>query len=179
MSIQLPNQSPASEPASGSGLHVPSRAGTTTWFNGDIYTVKLTRGASSGALGVVEAIVPPGGGPAPHIHRDTDETFYLVDGELEFLSDDKTLTAATGDLVFLPRGTVHRFFNAGLYPAKMLFMFTPGGAEGLFVEGGDEPRPGVQVQPWGPERIDERLLGLLEKYDTALPPAAFQGLESE
>ena len=45
-----------------------------------------------------------------------------------------------------------------------------GGAEGLFVEGGDEPQPGVQVQPWGPERIDERLLGLLVKYDTGLPP---------
>jgi hypothetical protein len=40
----------------------------------------------------------------------------------------------------------------------------------LFVEGGDEPQPGVQVQPWGPERIDERLLGLLTRYDTGLPP---------
>jgi len=37
------------------------------------------------------------------------------------------------------------------------------------VEGGDEPQPGVQVQPWGPERIDDRLLSLLDKYDTQLP----------
>jgi hypothetical protein len=51
----------------------------------------------------------------------------------------------------------------------MLFFYTPGGAEQLFVEGGDEPQPGVQVQPWGPERIDERLLSLLDKYDTQLP----------
>ncbi|MEY9835642.1 hypothetical protein [Streptacidiphilus sp. EB103A] len=41
----------------------------------------------------------------------------------------------------------------------------------MFVEGGDEPRPGMQVQPWGPERIDERMLGLLAKYDTGLPAA--------
>ncbi|WP_406456689.1 hypothetical protein OH768_23650 [Streptomyces sp. NBC_01622] len=59
----------------------------------------------------------------------------------------------------------------GLHPAKLLFMYTPGGAEGLFVEGGDEPRPGMQVQPWGPERIDERMLGLPAKYDTGLPAA--------
>ena len=171
MSIHLPNQNSAAAPAPGSGLHVPAREGTTTWFNGDIYTVKLAGSASGGALGLVEAIVPPGGGPAPHIHRDTDETFYLVDGELEFLSEDRTFTAGSGDLVFLPRGTVHRFFNSGLYPAKLLFMYTPGGAEGLFVEGGDEPTPGVQVQPWGPERIDEHMFKLLEKYDTGLPPA--------
>lgn len=59
--------------------------------------------------------------------------------------------------------------RAGLVHASMLFFYTPGGAEQLFVEGGDEPQPGVQVQPWGPERIDERLLSLLDKYDTQLP----------
>jgi hypothetical protein len=42
------------------------------------------------------------------------------------------------------------------------------------VEGGYEPQPGVQVQPWGPERIDERMLGLLAKYDTGLPPQSPQ-----
>jgi hypothetical protein len=40
----------------------------------------------------------------------------------------------------------------------------------MFVEGGDKPEPGVQVQPWGPERIDERMLALLARYDTGLPP---------
>jgi len=34
------------------------------------------------------------------------------------------------------------------------------------VQGGDEAQPGVQVQPWGPDRIDERLLELCAKYDT-------------
>ncbi|MDT4906483.1 MAG: hypothetical protein QOH52_4499, partial [Pseudonocardiales bacterium] len=29
---------------------------------------------------------------------------------------------------------------------------------------------GVQVQPWGPERIDERMNALLARYDTGLPP---------
>ena len=64
------------------------------------------------------------------------------------------------DVVFLLRGTVHRFHNPGIQPAKLVFIYTPGGAEGLFVEGADEPQPGVQVQPWGPERIDERMLGV-------------------
>lgn len=150
-------------------LYVPAKDGVTKWFNGDIYSTKLTGGQTNGALGLVEAICPPGGGPIPHIHNDHDETFYLVDGELEFLQGDRVLTAHTGDVAFIRRGLTHRFFNPGIWPAKLLFVYTPGGPENLFAEGGDEPQPGVQVQPWGPERIDERLLSLLAKYDTALP----------
>lgn len=169
MSLVVPEEHPIGQKSSG-GLHIPARESVTTWFNGDIYTTKLTGVQTNGAVGLVEATVPPGGGPAPHVHSRTDETFYLVSGELEFLDGDRVFTAGAGDVVFTPRGTTHRFVNTGIQPAKLLFMYTPGGAEGLFVEGGDEPLPGVQVQPWGPERIDERMLGLLEKYDTGLPP---------
>ena len=65
---------------------------------------------------------------------------------------------------------MHRFHNPGIQPAKLVLSYTRAGVEGLFVEGGDKPQPGVQVQLWGPERIDERMLGLLAKYDTGLPP---------
>ena len=170
MTYNVPDGSVDLEYAEKGGVYVPNKGGVTTWFNGDIYSIKLTGQQTGGQIGLVEATVPPGGGPAPHIHDRTDETFYVVDGELEFLDGDKTFTASAGDVVFLPRGNVDRFHNPGIQPARLVFIYTPGGAEGLFVEGGDEPRPGVQVQPWGPERIDERLLGLLTKYDTGLPP---------
>lgn len=94
----------------------------------------------------------------------------MISGELEFLQGDRVLTAGAGDVVFIKRGDTHRFHNPGIQPARMVFVYTPGGPETLFIEGGDEPEPGVQVQPWGPERLDEHLMGLLAKYDTALPP---------
>ncbi|GLY74630.1 cupin domain-containing protein [Actinoallomurus iriomotensis] len=156
-------------PGGRSGLHIGAGEGITTWFNGDILTTKLTAEQSSGALGLIEATVPPGGGPVPHVHPNTDETFYMISGELEFLQGERVLTAGTGELVFCPRGITHRFTNTGIQPARMIFIYTPGGAEGLFIEAGDTPQPGVQVQPWGPERLDEHLLSLLEKYDNALP----------
>ena len=152
------------------GVYVPNKSGVTTWFSGDIYSAGLTGQQTGGQIGLVEVTVPPGGGPAPHVHERTGETFYVVNGELEVLMGDTTFTASAGDVVFLPRGTVHRFRNPGIQPARLVFIYTPGGAEGLFVVGGDEPEPGVQVQPWGPERVDECLLGLLARYDTGLPP---------
>lgn len=152
------------------GVYVPAGAGHTTWFSGDVYTVRLQASATNGSVGIVEASVPPGSGPVAHTHADQDETFYMQSGKLEFLDGDKLFTAGPGDIVFIPRTIRHRFKNVGLHTAKMLFIYTPGGSEGLFVEGGDEPEPGVQVQAWGPERFDERILGLFHKYGVeALP----------
>ena len=151
-------------------IHIPAAQGTTVWFNGDILTVKMTGADTGGSVGLVKASVPPGGGPAAHTHTQADETFYLIDGELEFLDGDRLFTATAGDAVFIPRATRHRFKNVSLTHASMLFFYTPGGAEGLFVEAGDQPQPGVQVLPWGPERIDDRLLSLLDKYDTQVQP---------
>ncbi|MDR7382352.1 cupin domain-containing protein [Promicromonospora iranensis] len=152
------------------GLHVRSDQGSTVWFNGDVLTVKLTGADTNGSVGLIKASVPPGGGPVAHVHPHADETFYVIDGELEFLNGDRLFTAGPGDTVFIPRGTRHRFKNVSLTHASMVFFYTPGGGEGLFVDGGDQPQPGVAVLPWGPERIDERLLSLLDKYGTEVQP---------
>ncbi|GAA5187519.1 hypothetical protein GCM10023322_36070 [Rugosimonospora acidiphila] len=152
------------------GLHIPANEGVTKWFSGDVYTVRLQASAANGAIGIVEASVPPGSGPVAHTHASEEETFYMLSGELEFLDGDRLFTAGPGDIVFVPRGIRHRFKNVGVHAAKVLFFYAPGGAEGLFVEGGDEPQPGVQVQPWGPERFDERMLGMFAKYGVGALP---------
>ncbi|MFJ5219459.1 cupin domain-containing protein [Streptomyces sp. NPDC088354] len=153
-------------------IHVPSADGTVKWFSGNVYSIKLTAGQTGGALGVVEAWVPPGGGPVAHTHADQDETFFLISGELEFLGGDHVFTAGPGDLVHCPRGTRHRFKNIGLYTAHMLFFCTPGGSEGLFLEGGDIPEPGVHVPAWGPEHSQGPVLGLFTKYGLEAMPEA-------
>jgi mannose-6-phosphate isomerase-like protein (cupin superfamily) len=148
------------------GVYVPAGEGITKWFSGDIYTVKLRAEATNGVISVVDASIPVGSGPVPHSHVDEDETFFMLSGELEFLDGDMTFMAGPGDLVFVPRKTRHRFKNIGLHPARMLFLYTPGATADIFVEGGDEPEPGKMAQPWGPERIDARILGLFDKYGT-------------
>lgn len=158
-------QSQTSDPwYTSGGIYVPRDGGVTKWFSGDVYSVKLAAEQTGGSLGLIEASVPPGGGPDPHTHRDQDETFYVLSGELEFLDGEKTFVAGPGDLVFCRRNLRHRFKNTGLHTARMLFFYTPGGPEGLFTEGGDEPRPGVQIPLWGPERYDGPMRDLFEKY---------------
>jgi mannose-6-phosphate isomerase-like protein (cupin superfamily) len=82
----------------------------------------------------MEALVPPGGGPPPHIHTREDETFYLLEGEIEFLLGEQLIVAGPGDFVNVPRGTVHRFQNTGTESARLVLTFTPAGIERWFEE---------------------------------------------
>jgi mannose-6-phosphate isomerase-like protein (cupin superfamily) len=57
---------------------------------------------------------PPGGGNRPHWHREFDEWWMVLAGELEWELTGGTIVRATkDDLVWVPRGTVHHIRNVG------------------------------------------------------------------
>jgi quercetin dioxygenase-like cupin family protein len=150
-------------------LHVRAGEGLTKWVSGDEYTMKAAKTHTAGSLAFIEAIVPPGSGPIAHAHANEDEAYYILDGELEFLDGDRTFIAGTGDFVFIPRHRRHRFKNITGQPARTLFLFTPAGPEDLFVEGGDDPRPGEQPQVWGMERVGQ-IAHLVERTGLTVMP---------
>jgi quercetin dioxygenase-like cupin family protein len=115
-------------------FHRSAHTGLTYWGPGDLYTFLVTGAESGGSYFSMEALVPPGGGPPPHTHRDEDETFYIVEGECTFRLGDDTVVAGAGDFVNVPRGTVHCFRNDGADPVRMILTFTPSGIEKFFEE---------------------------------------------
>ena len=143
---------PAPAPTSALLLHRRAATGPAFWGPGDRYTFLVTGEESGGSYFAMEAFVPPGGGPPPHVHRREDETFYLLEGEIEFLLGDETVVAGAGDFVNVPRGTVHRFRNAGAETARMVLTFTPAGIEGFFRETLEAASAG---SPDVPDNIDE------------------------
>jgi len=118
----------------GDVLYRPAGSGDTFIGPGDVYRFLVTGAESGGAYFAMEAFVPPGGGPPPHIHRNEDETFYIVEGRCDFLLGDETITGGAGAFVNVPRGTVHRFHNSGTTPARMILTFSPAGIEHFFEE---------------------------------------------
>lgn len=124
-------------------VHVPPGEGPSVWaFSGDRYTLKVGTEDTHGALGAVEAEIPPGSGPPLHVHQNEDEMFYLIEGVLELTDASRTFTAQAGSFILLPRGSTHRFVNVGDTPARMLMLFTPSGFEQFFMEVGREVVPG-------------------------------------
>jgi quercetin dioxygenase-like cupin family protein len=115
-------------------VHRPAGTGAAYLGPGDSYRFLVTGAETGGAYFAMEATVPPGGGPPPHIHRHEDETFYILAGECRVLLADEWITADAGDFINVPRGTVHRFHNQGTEPMRMILTFTPAGIEKFFEE---------------------------------------------
>jgi quercetin dioxygenase-like cupin family protein len=115
-------------------LRRPAGAGEMYFGPGDRYRFLVTGEETGGAYFAMEAFVPPGGGPPPHIHRNEDETFYVVEGTVDILLADAWVSAGPGDFVNVPRGQVHRFLNTGDAVSRMIVTFTPSGMENFFRE---------------------------------------------
>jgi mannose-6-phosphate isomerase-like protein (cupin superfamily) len=73
-------------------------------------------------------------GLGPHAHPGFDEVFYVLEGEYEFVVEDRVLRAREGGAVFIPRGAFHDFHNAGDSSGRLLTFCSPGGIEDFFEE---------------------------------------------
>ncbi|MDN0199593.1 cupin domain-containing protein [Streptomyces sp. S.PNR 29] len=83
--------------------------------------------ACGGALSTVRVTLGQGAdGARPHLHRNSAEMFFLLDGEAEVLSGDDIVTAERGDLVIVPPGRPHAFAAAPGSAADLLIVITPG-----------------------------------------------------
>jgi quercetin dioxygenase-like cupin family protein len=68
----------------------------------------LASNAATRSYGITLQRGDEGTGPPPHRH-DWDESFYVLNGEIEFLCEGEAHVCEPGTLVHVPRGTVHGF----------------------------------------------------------------------
>src|SRR5438045_9009022 len=94
--------------------------GRTVAVVGDVYRLLATGEDTGGTYAMWEAIVPPGGGPPPHVHSREEEGFYILEGEINLHISDRRLVARAGMFANIPVGTPHSFKNESNQPAKML-----------------------------------------------------------
>ena len=148
--------------------HVPPRQGNSLWVAGELVTLKVLGEDTDGAFTLLEEVTPPQGGPPPHIHHREDEAFYVLEGELEFLVDDRTIPATAGSVAYGPRNILHAFKNVGTTPSRMLVFVAPAGLEKFFEEVGELASDLSSPPPFGPPEI-ERLLAAAPKYGQEIP----------
>jgi mannose-6-phosphate isomerase-like protein (cupin superfamily) len=110
--------------------------GRNIWFLANRMTVKATAETTGGAFGLLESHIAPGFSPPLHVHHREDESFWVLSGELTMRCGDRTFRAGPGSFVFLPRDVPHTFVVEGDAPARLLTLLTPGGGEGVFIDGG-------------------------------------------
>jgi quercetin dioxygenase-like cupin family protein len=160
-------------------FHRPSNTDVVYWGPRDSITFLATGKDTNGAYTQFEVAVLPGGGPPPHIHHREDETFYVVEGNLEIRLGEVNLLAQPGDYLRVPRDTVHAFRNVGEHLARMLLTMVPAGFEGYFMEVYQPVADLTAPPPEPPADLLDRMIQAAPPYGLEFVPPPESGASTE
>jgi quercetin dioxygenase-like cupin family protein len=138
---------------------------------GDTYTILLTGADTNGRFCLIDMHIPPGGGPPPHRH-DFEESFTILEGEIEATFRGKKSIVRAGETINIPANAPHFFTNASKQPARLLCICSPAGQEEFFLTIG-VPVANRTTPPPKPDKTTEaamkaKIVALLPKYRTEM-----------
>jgi len=138
---------------------------------GDTYTILLTGKDTAGRFCLIDMYVPPGGGPPPHRH-DFEETFSLLEGEVDIVFRGAKQVVRAGETIHVPANAPHQFHNSSTRPARMLCICSPAGQEDFFLELGvpvaTRTTPPPVLDAAAQAEFRAKAAGLAPKYRTEL-----------
>jgi quercetin dioxygenase-like cupin family protein len=132
---------------------------------GDTYTILLSGEDTAGRYCLVDMYIPPQGGPGPHRH-DFEETFVLLEGEMEATFRGNKTTVRAGETLHIPANAPHHFHNTSSAPARLLCICSPAGQENFFREVGVP----VATRTTPPPKLDAEAFAQFLAKATALAP---------
>jgi quercetin dioxygenase-like cupin family protein len=123
--------------------------------------VLLSAHQTQGACSVFRITIPANFANPPHVHWFEDETFYILQGELEVTVGSMPTVLKAGQAAFGPRRTLHSFANKTAAPVVAIVHASPGGLERFF-EACDAAFPaGAPIDP-------VHLVGLIERHGMSI-----------
>ena len=104
--------------------YIASGLGDNYDYSQDHCFIKLSSRDTNGKLTIIEDSMKPGFFLPRHHHKEMTEVFYVLEGEVAFIFDDKTILASEGDTLTIPPLVWHaaRCEQGG----KMLTIFQDG-----------------------------------------------------
>src|SRR3954451_4569701 len=132
---------------------------------GNTYTTLLRAEDTAGRYSLIDMYVLPNGGPPLHRH-DFEESFTVLEGEIEATFRGETVTLQAGDVVAIPANAPHRFQNRTSKPARLLCICSPAGAEDYFAELGVP----VPTRTSAPPPLDADAQARVKAKSAALSP---------
>jgi quercetin dioxygenase-like cupin family protein len=158
-------------------ITVDPQEGQALSVAGNNYRLLITGKETDDAFAVIDMLISPGGGPAPHAHANFQESFYVIEGEIIVRSETQTYVAKKGAFVSIPKGgAIHSFKNETAVDARILCIAVAAGLEEFFKEVGrpvayGEILPPPVMDAAGAEKLKE--LGVKYKQEF-FPPDYFE-----
>ena len=91
------------------------------WFLQDLVEIY-----ADGEHSVLEMVAPPGDEPPLHVHNDSDEGFYLLEGEVTFWAGELERVLRPGEFVPGPKGVPHTYRVTSATPARFIVTSSTG-----------------------------------------------------
>ncbi len=132
---------------------------------GDTYTILLTGKDTGGRFCLIDMHIPPGGGPPPHRH-DFEESFILLEGEIEATFRGQKSFVRAGATVHIPANAPHQFQNTSKDPVRLLCICSPAGQEEFFAAVG----VAVATRTTAPPTLDPAAQAAFKAKVEALAP---------
>ena len=138
------------------------------WYIGHLMSILISSKDTNGSFSLIHGYEIKGLEPPPHIHTKEDESFYILDGEINYTVDKEVFNAKRGDWIFLPRNIQHSF-QVQSDQAEVLIQLSPGGFEEYFKEM-SEPAKALIIppRPQGPPDV-KRIIATASKYGVKFP----------
>ena len=108
----------------------------TYQYAGGTVSILIAGEDTDGVFSMWEAVQKSGSEPPLHVHHTSDETFYILEGNMRFMVGDQIHDAGPGDAVFAPRGVPHAF-KIKSDVCRAITVCTPSGFEKWFRELGE------------------------------------------
>ena len=137
-------------PQTSTGYALGPDDGEPLWFNGGLGILKATSEQTEGRFSAYELRIPKGFAAPLHSHRNEDEFFIVLAGEVRLQHGDDVIEGVPGSFAYTPRGIGHSF-HVDSDEARLLLFFGPAGVEGFFRE------VGTPARWFGPPPADEPL----------------------
>lgn len=111
-------------------MPVPRRPERLRFLN-TLVTVRVAAGDGANGMSVLEHSAPFGDSPPLHRHRDEDEIFHVLAGELRLVVGDRELALRAGETAQAPAGTPHSYAVVSAEGARFLTVTCRGDFERL------------------------------------------------
>jgi quercetin dioxygenase-like cupin family protein len=138
---------------------------------GDTYTILLTGKDTDGRYCLIDMHIPPGGGPPSHRH-DFEESFTVLEGEIEATFRGEKSVVRAGETIHIPANSPHSFTNASERPARLLCICAPAGQEEFFLEiavpVASRTKPPPKLDKAAEAAMMAKVMALLPKYRTEM-----------
>ena len=135
---------------------------STKWVLGH----KITAHDTSGDFDLVFVETPAKSqGPPPHFHNSYNESFFIVEGEMEFFINGETKKVKAGESIDIPPKTLHTFNNTSGFPCKWINIHSPKGFRSFFEKMGVPiNEENAKIKSMAPEMVNQ-VVNSAKDYD--------------